>query len=440
MTTVRNTMAIARREFLVRLRTRTFMFGTLILMLSAGIVGMIPVIVSYFDRTDSQKVAVYVDARQAPADLVSTLNVQLNTTASTGQAQARTTPRFQVTLVADLSTARTDVTRGTLAAVLAVERAPDGDLDFTLYSNDNATGRTAQLVQQAVTSITVSDRLARLGVEAARQAGLFQPPSYAVKWSDPTRTDEVSNGTSLIADSLLGFGMTVLIFMMIILYGTWVATSVVEEKSSRVMEVVLNAVTPFQLLTGKVLGVGAVAFAQYGALLAAGIGALALQGSIASLVLGGSSASGLPQGLTIPMLVFVGIYGVLGFLLYAVLYAAAGSLVSRQEDVSAAVMPMTFVSTAGYLIAVYAATGVLDAHSGWLVALSQVPFVSPFMMLSRITAGDVSAIEIVLSIAILIVTIGGSLWFAARVYAAGVLLYGQRPGVRATWRFIRTGI
>ena len=85
----------------------------------------------------------------------------------------------------------------------------------------------------------------------------------------------------------------------------------------------------------------------------------------------------------------------------------------------------------------YAAAGLLDIQSGWMKVLSQVPFVSPFLMLSRITAGEASWPEVVLSIAILIVTIAGCLWFAARIYAAGVLMYGQRPGLRATWRLIR---
>ncbi len=135
--------------------------------------------------------------------------------------------------------------------------------------------------------------------------------------------------------------MTILIFMMIVLYGNWVAMSVVEEKSSRVMEVILNAATPFELLGGKVLGVGAVAFLQYLAILLAGGLALLLQDRVASLVLGSGAGMSLPEGLTITLLVLFCVYGVLGFLLYAVLYAAAGSLVSRQEDVNAAVMPMT---------------------------------------------------------------------------------------------------
>jgi ABC-2 type transport system permease protein len=235
--------------------------------------------------------------------------------------------------------------------------------------------------------------------------------------------------------------MTILIFMMVIMYGNWVAMSVVEEKSSRVMEVILNAATPFQLLSGKVLGVGAVALAQYAAIIVAGGVALVAQGPVASFVLGtGSSDVSLPAGLTFGMLVLLVVYGVLGFLLYAVLYAAAGSLVSRTEDVNAAVMPLTLVSTGGYLVAVYAATGLLDIRGDWMTVLSQIPFLSPFMMLSRVTAGGAAVWEIPLSIAILVVSIVAALWIAARIYAAGVLLYGQRPGVRALWRLVRAGM
>ena len=91
------------------------------------------------------------------------------------------------------------------------------------------------------------------------------------------------------------------------------------------------------------------------------------------------------------------------------------------------------------MIAVYGSTGMLDMKSGWMVALTQVPFVSPFMMLSRITAGQGTLLEFGLSVTILVLTILGALWVAARIYAAGVLLYGQRPGPRAIWYLVRYG-
>ena len=168
--------------------------------------------------------------------------------------------------------------------------------------------------------------------------------------------------------------------------------------------------------------------------------ALVLQGTVAAIVLGQpGEAAALPQGLSVPLLLLFGAYGVLGFLLYAVLFAAAGCLVSRQEDVNTIVMPMTLISSVGYMIGVYASLGLLDIRAGWIIALSQVPLLSPFMMLGRITTGEAAAWEVVLSMVLLAVATVGALWLAARIYAAGVLLYGQRPGVRAVMRLVRSG-
>jgi ABC-2 type transport system permease protein len=438
MSSLGNVVAVARREYTIRLRTRSFLFGTLVLLISVLAIAFAPIIMKAIDQSTDQKVAVHVTASGLIGDPVSTLSVLMNASTDTGAARTDTKPEFVVTSVPDLAAARRAVIAGEYSAVMEIDRAADGDLSFSLYTNDNATGRTAGLIRQASMSIAVGDRLGRLGIEPGDQAGLFMPATFVVDWPDPTRTDPTHDTTEMMGRDTLAFGMTVLIFMMIILYGTWIAMSVVEEKSSRVMEVILNAATPFQLLTGKVLGVGAVALTQYVALLATGAAALLVDDVVAGMILGTTNATTLPEGLTIPLLLLFGVYGVLGFLVYATLYAAAGSLVSRQEDVNAAIMPMTLVSTAGYLVAIYASVGVLDIRAGWVAVLSQVPFVSPFMMLGRITSGQVTAPEVLLSICLLIVCIFGTLWIAARIYSAGVLLYGQRPGIRAILRLVRS--
>ena len=441
MNTLANIAAIARREYSVRVGTRSFLIGTALLVVAVAVIAFLPVIVRYIDTTDAQKVAVNIGAADIATDPVSTLTSLLNPAPSSTEAAQKATPDFIVTAVPDLAAARRAVGTGEYVAVLGITRAPAGDLQFTLFTNDNATGKTAQLVRQGSNALAIADRLARLGVAPTDQARLFAPAAFAVNWPDPAKTEPTTDTMTMVGQDMLAFGMTVLIFMMIVMYGTWIAMSVVEEKSSRVMEVVLNAVTPFQLLTGKVFGVGAVAFTQYGAIVAAGALALLLQGPVASVVLGETAAAApLQQGLTPELLLLFGVYGVLGFLMYAVLYAAAGSLISRQEDVNAIVMPLTMVSTCGYLIGIYAATGMLDAGAGWMKVLAQIPFLSPFMMLGRVTTGIASPWEVVLSVALLVVTIGASLWLAARVYAAGVLLYGQRPGVRAVLRLARNGM
>ncbi len=435
-----NIAAVARREYTVRVRTRSFIFGTLILLLAVLAIAFAPIIIRAIDLRDGQRVAVHAVAAGLRTDPVATLSVLLNATTDTGTATSNDAPDFTVVAVPDLAVARKAVGTGDYSAVLEIGRAADGDLEFTLYTSDSATGRTAGLIRQASTAIAVSDRLGRLGVAPADQASLFDPADFAVQWPDPARTGPTRGTADMIGQDMLGFGMTILIFMMIIMYGTWIAMSVVEEKSSRVMEVILNAATPFQLLTGKVLGVGAVALTQYVAFLLTGVAAVFVQNAVATGVLGeAGGATGLPQGLTIQLLLVFGLYGILGFLLFATLYAGVASLVSRQEDVNSVVMPMTLVATGGYILGVYAAMGLLDIRAGWIVALSQVPLVSPFMVLGRITAGEAMAWEVIVSVLLLVVSILGALWLAARLYAAGVLLYGQRPGVRDVLRLVRSG-
>jgi ABC-2 type transport system permease protein len=438
MTTIANIATVARREFEVRARTRSFLLGTLLLVVGVLAIALLPVIVRVIDRQDATNVAVVVTANDLTTDPVASLTRLLNVpTGTTPDPQAA--PDYTVTRLDDIDAGRRDVINGRYAALFAIERAADGELSFTLYSNDT-TGRSATLAWQAANSIAVADRLDRLGVAPGDQAGLFKPAQFGVAWPDPERNEPIGDTAALVGQDILAFGMTILIFMMIVMYGTWIAMSVVEEKSSRVMEVVLNAASPFQLMAGKVLGVGSVAFTQYAAVVLSGGLALLFQDAIAAAVLGEGGGASLPEGLSIGMLLAFGLYGVLGFLLYSCLFAAAGSLVSRQEDVTTAVMPLTLLSGAGYMIALYASMGTLDIRAGWVILLSLLPFLAPFMMLSRIADGAVQPVEVVLSIVLLVAALGAALWVASRIYRAGVLLYGQRPGVRAVWHLMRSGV
>ena len=123
------------------------------------------------------------------------------------------------------------------------------------------------------------------------------------------------------------------------------------------------------------------------------------------------------------------VFFILGFALYALIYAAAGSLVSRPEDLQVVALPLSLISMVGYLIAIAALGGAIAVR--WWSGRSLVPFWSPFVMLARLMVGRVEPWELGLSVALLLAGIAGALWLAIRVYSAGVLLYGQRPGLRA---------
>ena len=425
---VANVATIARREYLVRARTRSFKIATAFLVIAAVLVALAPLAVRWLDRDSTARIGVSTSTPLG-FDPIARLNTTINLPATPGGKGP-----FTFSAVSDLAAGRDAVENGDLSAVLTVDRDAAGDLAFTIISKDGPTLRIPQYLRQGSSVLATTDRLLRGGYPADKLDSLGIPPSVSVERPTPAKAGEAPQDfAGEVGGSLTGQALVIFLFIAIILYGQWVAMSVAEEKSSRVMEIVLNAASPFELLGGKVVGVGALGLTQYVAALIPAVVALLLQDRIASLLLGEAAASAAPSasGLTPAILVAFAVLFVLGFLLYAVLYAAAGSLVSRMEDINSVVAPMTMVGMVGYFIAVYTSSGLIPADAGWVVALSFVPFVSPYLMLSRFAVGLAGPLDLAVASALLIVAIVICLWVAARIYAAGVLTYGQKPSPRA---------
>ena len=436
---IANIAAVARREFVVRASTRTYLVTTLVLVLAAALTGLAPVAIGALNR-DATAVAVYVGAADLRADPVATLDALLNPTREGRSGSLAPEPAFTVTRSSDLAAGRAQVADGKLTALLDVERDAAGQTVFTVYTKERDTSSVAVIGRQAATSIAIADRLGRAGVSPAEQAVLFAVPPVTIQSPDPSETVQSAGALAQQAtDAAVIFALELFLLLAVILYGNWIAQSVAEEKSSRMMEIILAAATPFQLLVGKVLGVSAAALLQFAAVIAASVVALLAEGQVAALVLGESSGVELPSGLTLGILAAFSVFFVLGFLLYAALFAAAGSLVSRMEDVAQVVQPMTLVVCAGYLVAIYASIGLLDAHAPWVVALSWVPFLSPYTMVSRLASGEAGPLDAVIAVLLLAMTIVVAAWVASRIYAAGVLMYGQKPSVRGMWKALREG-
>jgi len=272
-----------------------------------------------------------------------------------------------------------------------------------------------------VALLALDDALARAGTSI----GAVQATPLTVLPVNPSAGPANSVSREVSTD-LLSTGLIVLIFMAIITYGVWVAMSVAEEKGSRVMELMLNATTPLQMLAGKVIGNGAAGLTQYGIILAAVVGGLLAQGPIHKAVLG-TDAGNTFGGLDPVVLAAFVILFVLGFLMYSLLYAALGSLVSRQEDVQSATSPLMMLIIAGYVMSVFGLQAIDDT---WVKIASFVPFFSPYLMLARVSMGHVEACEFGLAVLLLVISIAVALFVAARIYSAGVLLYGQRLSLR----------
>ena len=432
-----NAWYIAAREYRGRIASRSFLLGTILLAVIAFAATESPVLIDYLQGTSQTSVAVYTAVTNLPADAQQVLDSQLNPKTETSNAHKE----FAISWFAgngdNESNLQKDLDEGQYAALLAIDRnAQTGDLTFTLRTDMPSDGRQAGMLQNAVTYLALDDRLTRAGVSIA---ALQTPPAWSVV---PLKSGSADEGTAKttsisgeITSTVLSTVLIVLMLMAIITYGTWVAMSVGEEKGSRVMELMLNAATPTQMLAGKVVGNGAAGLTQYGITILAAVGGLWAQGPIRSLVLGESAgAAGPPAGLSVAVFAaFIALF-LLGFILYALLYAALGSLVSRQEDIQSATSPLMMLIMSGYFIAIFGLSSINDT---WVVLLSYVPFFTPYLMLARVAIGHVQWWEFTLAIGIMLATIGVALFLAARIYSAGVLLYGQRVGLRQVLKAAR---
>jgi ABC-2 type transport system permease protein len=448
-----NGMIVAQREYTQRVRTRAFLFGSLLLMAVALAAALIPVITRVMDQQLATKVAVYAADAGLSFDPVALIRNSLNGVGggsgvaadpSPGSSAPSPSPSgtggpftyYVVSPVSDLARARADLLAGKYDGLLVVSRTSAGDVSFEFATDATPGGRIATYMGQAVTAIALKDRLERLSISTEGQARLFAPLLFDIVPREPGAPPEQS-ATDEVSRSLTGNLLVILIFITVITYGTWVATSVAEEKSSRVMELMLSAASPRQMLFGKVVGNGGAGLTQYLGILGAGLVGILLQGPLTALLVPGATSDGASlAGLTPGVLLVFVVFFILAFALYSLVYAAAGSLVSRQEDVQQIVTPLTFLSMAGYLAAIVGASA---ATAGWVVFLSYFPFTSPYVMLVRVIDGSVQPWEPLIAVAILVVTIALMLVVAARVYSAGVLLYGQRPTLRALISAARIG-
>jgi ABC-2 type transport system permease protein len=417
---------IALREYLTRVRQRSFQISTAIQLIGVLVLAFVPVIITAFSgsSTSTARIAV-IDT--SGANVVQQMRpyierIEAGETADNGAIAL-------VSQSVSSDEARNEVKNGDLHAALFVERNAAGNLAFSYVNKDGTADSESQIIYAAASAIALQDRLERSGLSAAQARQVATQPAFAVTSAEPksdTATEDAEKGAKMAIGYLLSFMM----YMVVIVYGMWIAGGVVEEKASRIMEIMINAATPWQLMAGKVIGIGLAAMTQVVPTVVLGAVAFSLQGKITKQALDKtSSLSGIDfSAIGMQAAIAFLVYFILGFLLYAALYAGVGSLVSRQEEINQAVMPLTFVVMIGFFGAMFVVFGKPDSVVAQV--LSIIPFTAPMTMLPRILVGHPPAWEIALSVALLIAAVAGAIAFAGRLYRMGVLMYGQKPSLR----------
>jgi ABC-2 type transport system permease protein len=307
-----------------------------------------------------------------------------------------------VTEFADVAAARQAVADGDVDAVL-VGGAGDDPQVVVESSRDDA---ASSIAGTAVGALSVARQLGEQGVQ------LTPPPAISYDVLDPATE---GNGQQVVV-ALLG---VVVLYALYILFGQFVAQGVVEEKSSRVVELLLATMKPWQLLAGKILGLGVLGLIQIVLIAVIGVtGALALD------------VVDLPGQLIGTVLTVIAWF-VLGYALYASIFAAAASLVSRQEDLGSVLTPTTLLLVVGFIVSIQAAQ---DPGSTVATVTSFVPGMSPLVMPVRIAAGEAAGWEIAVSVALMLVAIALVVRIGGRVYAGALLRTGSKVKLREALR------
>jgi ABC-2 type transport system permease protein len=434
-------LLVARREFLTRVQKKTFLLSTIGLPLI--IFGFYAMII-YFSikTTDNFKIAV--------ADKANIFN---------GKIESKDNEVIFEFVQTDTAALQNALGKNTYQAFLYV---PAG---FTLDGKDSLHFRSAKSVgimtrekiQTLINKALEEKRLIGFNITKAQLDSLQKEKEYIQFSSASGKTEnETKVGVSYAVGMISGF----MIYIILFIYGTMVMRGVMEEKVSRIAEVIISSVKPFQLMMGKIFGIGAVGLIQFliWIVLVFGIQfAIALmfpslvqsmQGQpiqpagmqAAHAVQESGAMTGAMKGLsTINFPLIIGcfiFYFIGGYLLYSSLFAAVGSAVNEDpQDAQSLLLPITMPIIFAIVIMMKA---VNDPNSGIAIFGSLFPLTSPIVMMARVAYGvpdGVTLFQLILSMALLIFGFLGTTWIAAKIYRTGILMYGKKITWKEMWKW-----
>jgi ABC-2 type transport system permease protein len=411
---LRDVFVIARREFLERVKTKWFVAITIL-----GPIFLIAMIVVPSLIMSRAAVGAKVDIVDHTGVLAQPLE------------QALTAVQWKPAIVAADTSNETEMERIRSRAINGFIVIPKDALDGgeIVYRGDNGSSQMVEAVLRAVINpIVHNERGKRAGIPPEKLASVLQKVNFK-----PLHTDGKTEGSSGGGAFIIAYMLAFILYMVITLYGVAVMRSVVTEKTSRVMELMVAAVKPRALMAGKILGVGGAGLLQVTIWLVVGAIALAYRDAILSSFGVSGAEAALPE-LNVLQVLIVILYFVLGYFFYAAMFAAMGAMVSSDQDTQQVQMPVTMVLIIGVLCMTMITN---DPRGAGSAVMTQIPFWSPILMPMRFVLGGASLGELALSLGILVISTMLVVRAAAKIYRVGVLMYGKRPGLRELARWLR---
>ena len=438
---------IIKREYLTRVRTRAFLIGTIVTPVLMLALTLLP---SFFAARGGGEVELVVIDQSGDPGLFEALSRKMRGNAppdsasqpspgqsgqsgQSGQTGGRPSrdSRYNLTQVVvppgqniDQVTEEYDreIRAGSNKAYLVLP--PDilsgGEPEYNAKNIDITTGGLARPISAAVTE----RRLIKEGFPPDKIVSSMKSVDLKTNRVTPEGKSEES-GAALF---FVGIAMLIFIYTTILIYGLSVMRGVIEEKQSRIIEVVISSVRPTQMMLGKLVGIGLVGLTQYLIwVFAAGI-IFAFGASLAA-----SSGFTIPR-LPLSLLAYFVIYFVLGYFLFATLYVIVGAMVSSEEEAQQAQFPVTMLIIMPMMLFTLVMS---NPNSTSSVILSMVPFFAPTLMMMRITIANPPMWQLLGSMGLMLLTILGAIWLAAKIYRVGILMYGKRPSLTELGRWLR---
>lgn len=419
---MRNVAILISRDFLTRVKGGSYIITTILGVLVIIALTFVPAFMEWietkFDQTDVHLIV--LDKTNALASKIEFVVAQ-----QYGDAD-------YISVTAAASASETDAIAQMAAenktGVLVIEWDELGKPIYSLHTSNAENINQNSIVQRIVNQANLQYNADQLGLSFEDVAMLTQSPYLHVKTVNPDAADGAEEAAeTLEADTyaqslVLAYLLLFILYMALVLYGNMVATGVAEEKSSRIMEVMVSTVKPIQLMIGKIFGIGSLGLLQFVIWISTGI-------LVATMKNLGISLGSIPIG----TLVWFALFFVLGYLFYAAIFAAGGAVVSRVEEVQQVNTLLMMGLVVGFIIAYMS---FLNPNGSLATVVSIIPFFSPMVMFARVALTNPPWIQIIVSLLLLILGTAVNTWIAAKIYRVGILMYGKRPRMKEIFRYI----
>lgn len=427
---------IIQREFLTRIQKKSFIILTILMPFIIAAVAVAPLLLASI-KDDTQHTVMLVDKTLKYAPLFEDNESYHFVTA------LEVLPEFR------------EEDANVKAVILISEDLVENPNALKMYSSEEVPADLQRLTEDILSEKVRADKLASYNVEGLEEiiaSAEVNISAQTVKWTDDGGETSSNSGIALG----VGFLFTFMIYMFVMSYGGMVMQGVMEEKTNRIMEIIVSSVKPFQLMMGKIIGIALVGFVQiaiWGVMLTAILTAVsfimgtpevatpptmmggdaAMQTVVAEAQAGNPVTEILGALPIVELLIMFVLYFIGGYLLYASFFAAVGASINAQEDSSQFMMPVILIMVFGLYAALYGA----ENPDGPLAFYASIfPLTSPIVMMVRIPFG-VPLWQELLSLALLYATAIFIVWMSGRIYRVGILMYGKKPTVKEILKWIR---